>query len=131
MQGEFINILNNWKPEIELTVRVKFITRGSNLPVTGDEYTVRLYDKDLFSDDDYLGKATLDEHGEGHIHFFPTDITNHDLGFEQLPDLYVLLFKGNVVHFQSKVWESVDFEKAAKLDKIEGEVLDFGTFLLD
>jgi len=131
MYGEFLNILNNWTPEIELTVKVKFIQRGSDLPLKGNEYTVRLYDKDLFSDDDYLGHAKLDEHGEAHIHFFPTDIANHDLGFEKLPDLYVLLFKGDVVHFQSKVWDNVDFEKIGKLDINEGEVVDFGTFLVD
>ena len=131
MYGEFIDTLNNWSPEIELTVKVKFIQRGSDTPLTGDEYMVRLYDRDLFSDDDYLGHAPLDEHGEAHIHFFPTDIANHDLGFEKLPDLYVLLFKGDVVHFQTKVWDNVDFDKLGKLDFNEGEVVDFGTFLVD
>ncbi len=131
MYGEFLNILNNWQPEVELTVKVKFIQRGTNAPVTGEEYVARLYDRDLITDDDYLGHASLDENGEAHIHFFPTDITDHDLGFETLPDLYILLFKGNVVHFQTKVWDNVDFGKLAKLDKNEGEVLDFGTFLVD
>lgn len=131
MYGEFLNILNNWTPEIELTVKAKFIQRGSNAPLNGDEYVVVLYDKDVFSDDDCLGRTKLDENGEAHIHFFPTDIANHDLGFEQLPDLYLLLFKGDVVHFQSKVWDNVDFEKVGKLDKNEGEVVDFGTFLVD
>lgn len=131
MYGEFLDILNNWTPEIELTVKVKFIKRGSYTPLVGDQYIVRLYDRDLFSDDDCLGRTKLDENGEAHIHFFPTDIANHDLGFEKLPDLYVLLFDGDTVHFQSKVWENVDFEKIAKLDFNEGEVVDFGTFLID
>ncbi len=131
MYGEFLNILNNWTPEIQLTVKVKFVQRGTNVPVTGDEYTARLYDKDLFTDDDYLGHAPLDANGEAHIHFFPTDIANHDLGFENLPDLYILLFKDNLVHFQTKVWDNVDFAQVAKLDRREGEVVDFGTFLVE
>ena len=131
MYGEFLDILNNWTPEIQLTVKVKFVQHGTNAPVTGDEYIVRIYDKDLFTDDDYLGHAQLDANGEAHIHFFPTDIANHDLGFEKLPDLYILLFKDNLVHFQTKVWDNVNFAQVAKLDRREGEVVDFGTFLVE
>ncbi len=131
MQGEFLNTLNNWHPDIQLTVKARFLKRGTNHPLHGSEYVVRLYDKDLFSDDDYLGHAGLDSNGETHIHFYPTDITDHDLGFERLPDLYLLLFKGDTVHFQTKVWHNVDIDKLAKLDMKEGEVLDFGTFLVD
>jgi hypothetical protein len=131
MHGEFLNTLNNWIPEIPLTVKARFIQKGTNAPLTGEEYTLRLYDKDLFTADDYLGHSALNENGEALIHFFPTDIENHDLGFEKLPDLYFLLFKGDAVHFQTIVWDDVDFEKRAKLDMKEGEVIDFGTFLVD
>jgi hypothetical protein len=131
MYGEFLNVLNDWQPEVKLTVKAKFIQRGTNAPLTGDEYVARLYDRDTFTDDDYLGHATLDANGEAHIHFFPTDISDHDLGFEKLPDLYILLFKGDVVHFQTKVWDNVDFDKVAKLQMDEGQVVDFGTFLVD
>lgn len=131
MQGEFLNVLNNWSPEIMITAKVRFLHRGSNHPVKGSQYTARLYDKDLFSDDDYLGHAQLNEEGEAHIHFYPTDITNHDLGFERIPDLYILLFNGNTVHFQTKVWENVDINEIGKLDHKEGQVIDFGTFLID
>ncbi|MFN8323111.1 MAG: hypothetical protein U0T74_10675 [Chitinophagales bacterium] len=131
MKTKLLQTFNNWNPEIELTVKVKFIQRGTNHPLTGSEYTARLYDRDIFSDDDYIGHADLNEHGEAHIHFFPTDITNHDLGFETFPDLYILLFKGDVVHFQTKVWDNVDFDKIGHLDMKEGEVVDFGTFLVD
>lgn len=131
MKEQILSALNGWNPEIQLTVKIRFVERGSNAPLTGPQYTVRLYDKDLFTDDDYLGQGKLNEQGEAHIHFYPTDITNHDLGFEQLPDLYVLLFNDTVVHFQSKVWEDVDFDQEATLTLKEGEVLDFGTFLVD
>jgi hypothetical protein len=131
MKDQLLKALNDWNPEVQLTVKVRFIRRGTNDPLTGQEYTVRLYDKDIFSDDDYLGQGKLTEEGEARIHFYPTDITNHDLGFEQLPDLYILLFNEDVVHFQSKVWEDVDFANNSTLVLKEGEVLDFGTFLVD
>lgn len=131
MKEKLLYALRNWNPELTLTVKVKFVKKGTDTPLAGKQYTVRLYDKDVFTDDDYLGHSKLNDKGEAHIHFFPSDIFNHDLGFEELPDLYVLLFKGNIVHFQSKVWDNVDFDKLGLLDMKEGEVLNFGTFLVD
>lgn len=131
MYGEFLNILNNWQPEVQLSVKVRFIKRGTNAPLQSNKFTVRLYEKDIFSDDDYLGHAPLNENGEAVISFFPSDISNFSNGFDQLPDLYLLLFDGNVVHFQTKVWDNVSFEKVATLDINKGELLDFGTFLVD
>nr|AIA15863.1 Unknown Function [uncultured bacterium]AIA16218.1 Unknown Function [uncultured bacterium] len=131
MREKLLNILRNWNPEIEFTVKIKFVQKGTQLPITGEEYIARLYDRDLFTDDDYLGHSGLNDKGEAHIHFFPSDIFNSDLGFEDLPDLYVLLFKGDVVHFQTKVWDNVDFDKLGLLDMREGEVVNFGTFLID
>ena len=131
MKERMLEAFRNWNPEITLTVKVKFVKKGTDKPLTGSQYVVRLYDKDLFTDDDYLGKSSLNEKGEAHIHFYPSDIFNNDLGFETLPDLYVLLFKGDVVHYQSKVWDNVDFDKLGLMDMNEGEVLNFGTFLVD
>lgn len=131
MKDKLLHALRTWTPEVELTVKIKFVKKGTDTPLTGTRYIARLYDKDVFSDDDYLGKSGLNDNGEAHIHFFPSDIFNSDLGFEELPDLYVLLFKGNVVHFQTKVWDNVDFDKLGLLDIKEGEVVNFGTFLVD
>ena len=131
MKAQLLSALNRWNPEVQLTVKARFIQKGNDSPLTSQQYTARLYDKDLFGDDDYLGQARLNENGEAHIHFYPTDIVNHDLGFEELPDLYILLFKDDVVHFQTKVWDNVDFSKDAGFSITEGEVVNFGTFLVD
>jgi hypothetical protein len=131
MKEKLLNAFRNWVPEAEMSVKVRFIKKGSDHPLTGDQYTVRLYDREVFQGDEYLGHAKLNERGEATIHFSPTDIRNYHLGFEELPDLYILLFKDDIVHFQSKVWDNVDFEKLALLDIKEGEVLNFGTFLVD
>jgi hypothetical protein len=130
MKEAVLQTLNEWNPEIQMTVKVRFIKRGNDKALTAGDYTVRLYDRDVF-DDDYLGKSRLDENGEAHIHFYPSDFQSADSPLEELPDLYVLLFDGDTVHFQSKVWENVDFEHEAVLNFKEGEVLDFGTFLVD
>jgi hypothetical protein len=131
MREKLLEVFRNWNPEITVTVKIKFVKRGTDTALTGSQYTVRLYDKDLFTDDDYLGHSGLNDKGEAHIHFFPSDIFNSDLGFETLPDLYVLLFQGNVVHYQTKVWDNIDFDKLGLLDMREGEVINFGTFLVD
>ena len=131
MKERLLSAFRNWNPEAEMSVKMKFIKKGTDTPLTGEQYTVRLYDREIFQDDEYLGHAQLNERGETTIHFSPTDIKNYHFGFSELPDLYVLLFDGDVVHFQSKVWENVDFEKLGLLDINEGEVLNFGTFYVD
>ena len=131
MKERLLNAFRNWVPEIELAVKAKFVRRGKDEPLTGPQYTVRLYDKEFFTDDDYLGHATLNERGEAIIRFFPADVRAAGWGGEELPDLYILLFKGNTVHFQSRVWPNVDFDKLGLLDFKEGEILNFGTFLVD
>lgn len=131
MKEKILEAFRNWNPEMSATVKIKFITRGDNNPLTGKQYMARLYDKDVFTDDDYLGHSGLNDKGEAHIHFFPSDVFNSDLGFETLPDLYVLLFDGDIVHHQTNVWENVDLEKLSLLDMKEGEVINFGTFIVD
>ena len=124
MKERLLSAFRNWNPEAEMSVKMKFIKKGTDTPLTGEQYTARLYDREIFQDDEYLGHAQLNERGETTIHFSPTDIKNYHFGFSELPDLYV-------VHFQSKVWENVDFEKLGLLDINEGEVLNFGTFYVD
>ncbi|HWB62607.1 MAG TPA: hypothetical protein VG603_03780 [Chitinophagales bacterium] len=131
MKQRFLDAFRNWVPEMEMTLKVKFINKKNEQPVTGNEYTVRLYDRELLGDDNYLGHAQLNEKGEAHIHFYPADVRGHGLGLESLPDLYILLFKGDRVHFQTKVWDNVDFDKLGLLDIKEGEVVNFGTFVID
>jgi len=130
MKQVIIDTLNNWNFELPLTVKATFIQKGNDRPLTGDEYNVRLYDRDLF-EDDYLGKSTLDSDGTATITFNPADFNSADSPGEAFPDLYLLLFKGDVVHFQSKVMEEVDFNGIGPLQPELGAVLDFGTFLVD
>lgn len=131
MRVPFIDVLRTWDPEMQLTVKARFLQRGTGKPLHGPEYIVRLYDKDLFTDDDYIGSSKLNEQGEAVIHFYPSDLMKEDLLPEDYPDLYLLLFKEDTVQFQTKVWDNVDFDQDAAFDIKQGEVIDFGTFLVD
>ena len=130
MKQLIIETLGNWDPEMKLTVTARFIRKGSDEPVTGPQYKVKLYDRDTF-DDDFLGTSDLNENGEASISFYPEDFRTFDSGIETLPDLYLLLFDDTTVHFQTKVWDDVDFVHNGKFDPQNGEVIDFGTFLVD
>jgi len=131
MKERLLSAFRNWDPETELGVKMKFVRKGTDEPITGAQYTARLYDKELFQDDEYLGHAQLNERGEAQIHFSPTEIKDYHFGFAELPDLYILLFEDDTVHYQSKVWPNVDFERLGLLEITGESVLNLGTFYVD
>ena len=55
--------------EMNIEVRVWLIAKGTDEPVTGAEYMVRLYDKDVFNDD-FLGESSLDDRRPGKISYY-------------------------------------------------------------
>jgi hypothetical protein len=117
----------NSRPNIEVVIR--FISKGSDAPLTGDAYKVRLFDKDSF-DDDYLGESSLDGEGRAHISF--THEAFEDLaGIESKPDFYFVVVKDDVQVFQSKIMEEVDLEAVEQFKMGKGEMIDLGTFLIE
>ncbi len=114
-------------PRLEVTVRI--IAKGSDAPLTGEAYKVRLFDKDTF-DDDYIGESGLDANGVAHIAF--THDAFSDLGsFETRPDFYFVVVKNNVQIFQSQVMEEIDLDTVEQFKMGKGEVIDLGTFLVE
>lgn len=114
-------------PRLEVTVRI--IAKGSDAPLTGDAYKVRLFDKDVF-DDDYIGESGLDANGAAHIAF--THDAFADLGnFETRPDFYFVVVKNDVQIFQSQVMEEIDLDTVEQFKMGRGEVIDLGTFLVE
>ena len=115
--------------EMNIETIARFIAKGSGSPVTGDAYTVRLFDKDLF-DNDFLGESGLDKNGYSVISF--THAAFGDLAnLETFPDLYFALYKNGEVIFKSKVMENIDLAVVEKYKNGEGEVINLGTFLVD
>ncbi len=114
-------------PRIEVMIRL--IAKGKDTPVTGSEYTVRLFDRDIF-DNDYLGESTPDDQGIARIRFNRSAFSNIG-NLESQPDFYFTVSHSGVRFFESKVMEDVDLEAIEKFVSGEGEVVDLGTFLID
>ena len=115
--------------EMNFEITARFIAKGTDAPVTGDAYIVRLFDRDIF-DNDFIGESGLDSNGYSKVSF------NHkafgDLAnLEILPDFYFVVYKNSVPVFQSVVMQDVDLETIQQYKKGEGEVIDLGTYLID
>ena len=115
--------------EMNIEVKATFILKGENTPVTGNQYNLRLYDKDIFGDD-YLGECKLSEAGEGRI-LFGHKAFGNTFNLDILPDFYFVLYKDKVPVFKSKVMEDVDLQTLEQYKPGEGEVIDLGTYLID
>ena len=115
--------------EMNIEVRVLLIAKGNDEPVTGNDYVVRLYDKDVFNDD-YLGQSSLNK--KGIAKFIITE--KHFVGFaklEEKPDFYFVVYKNEKEIFKSMVMKNLDLRNIEEFKMKEGEVVDLGTFLID
>ena len=117
-------------PDMNIEVTARLIAKGSDAPVTGAEYKVRLYDEDFF-EDDFLGESGLDANGVAHITFNPDDFDTEDVIKETSLDFYFVVFKNGKEIFSSKVMEHVNVERFEKFKMGEGEIFDLGTFLIE
>lgn len=116
--------------EPDLIVTARFIEKGDDAPLHGDDYTVRLYDRDI-ADDDFLGESRLD--ADGHIRIaFAHDAFVNDAAFnEARPDFYFMIMKSGKAVYTTKVLEELSIEDLQQFRMGEGEVVDLGSFLVD
>jgi hypothetical protein len=115
--------------EMNIEVRVLLISKGNDEPITGKEYSVRLFDKEIFNDD-FLGESSLDE--DGRATFIITE--QHFKGFSKLdekPDFYFVVYKNKKEIFKSRVMKNLDLRDIEEFKMKEGEIVDLGTFLID
>lgn len=113
---------------INLVIRVRLIGKGDNEPITGSEYKVRLYDKDIFADD-YLGESLMEE-GVASFTITPESF-RAPLGLDEKPDFYFLVYKNDQMIFKSRVMQNIDISNFQEFVMKEGEVIDLGTYLID
>lgn len=113
---------------MNLEVMARFIGKGHDSALT-DNYTVRLYDKDVF-EDDFLGETRLDDNGVAKISF-THEAFNNPLNIEDKPDFYFVVYKNKEQIFKTKVLHDVNIEAIEKFKMGEGEVIDLGTFLIE
>src|SRR5690349_21349755 len=92
--------------EMVIELRITFIAKGSDLPVYGEGYLLRLFDKDYFGED-FLGESKLNEAGEGCIKLSAQSFRDR-FNSEILPDFYFVLYHDQIPVFQSKVLEELN-----------------------
>ena len=115
--------------EMNIEVRLLLIAKGTDEPITSKDYSVRLFDKDVFNDD-FLGESSLD--AEGRATFIITE--QHFKGFAKLdekPDFYFVVYKNKKEIFKSRVMKNLDLRDIEEFKMKEGEIVDLGTFLID
>jgi len=115
--------------KMNIDVKVRLIGKGDDEPVTGSEYSVRLYDKDFFNDD-FLGESVPDEEGIAKFLFSQGDFSK-PISLDKKPDFYFVVYKNKQQIFKSKVMSNLDLSDVEEFIMKEGEVIDLGTFLID
>lgn len=116
--------------EPDLIVTARFIEKGADKPLAGEDYIVRLYDRDI-ADDDYLGQSRLDDEGRIRIEFSHDAFVNDAAFKEARPDFFFVIMKQNQPVYTSKVLEEINLEDLEQFKMGEGELVDLGTFLVD
>ena len=114
---------------MNIEVKVRLIRKGDDEPVTGSDYAVRLYDKDIFNDD-FLGESVPDREGLAKFRFSQEDFSN-PVALDKKPDFYFVVYKNKDLIFKSKVMSNLDLSDLEEFVMKEGEVIDLGTFLID
>jgi len=89
-------------------VNVSFQDSEGN-PITGKEYTVRLYDEDKYFDDK-LGNSQLDINGSAEFLFSVADVFSIDSMDERTPDIYFVVENNGNEIFRSETFPNVNFE---------------------
>jgi hypothetical protein len=114
--------------EMNVEVKVRLISKGTDEPVSGNEFSVRLYDKDIFNDD-FLGESHTDVEGVARFVLSQKDFSG-TWGIDDKPDFYFVVYKSGKEIFKSKVMSNLDLSDLEQFIMKEGEVIDLGTFLI-
>lgn len=114
---------------MNIEVKVRLISKGTNTPLIGSEFFVRLYDKDIFNDD-FLGETTINEDGIATFSLNRKDFSG-PLNLDDKPDFYFVVYKSGKEIFKSKVMADMVLSDFEQFVMKEGKVIDLGTFLID
>lgn len=112
-----------------LVVKVRLLAKQDDAEISGADYFVRLYDKDIFNDD-FLGQSTPDEEGIASFTFTKKDFAK-PFNFDDRPDFYFVVYKNDKEIFRSKVMSNLDLSNIQEFVMKEGEVIDLGTYLIN
>ena len=115
--------------EMNIEVKVRLISKGNDEPLTGNPYSVRLYDKDIFNDD-FLGESIPDEEGIAKFLFSQGDFSQ-PMNTDDKPNFYFVVYENKTEIYKIKVMSNLDLSNLEEFIMKEGEVIDLGTFLID
>ena len=116
--------------EPDLVVTARFIEKGEDQPLHGNDYTVRLYDRDI-ADDEFLGHSRLDDEGRVRIAFTHDAFVNDAVFKEAQPDFFFVIMNGEQPVYTTKVLQQISLEDIEQFRMGAGELVDLGTFLVD
>ena len=116
-------------PAMMIEVKIRFIAKGTGVPLTGDDYKVKLFDQDIIGDD-HLGESGLNGEGVAIIKFSHSAFGEWN-SLEKYPDFYFVLDKAGKQIYKSAVLEDFDVNMMEEFKMGEGEVVDLGTFLVE
>ena len=109
-----------------MTAKVTFQVKNSDgSSFDGSNYSVSIFDHDLISSDDFLGKGLIDDNGNGEI--IIQNLTETGM-LEKKPDLYIVLEsesgQSSIKIESKKIFDDVDFANA------ENRTVDLGQITL-
>lgn len=100
-----------------IRVIARFVDSATQQPLSGEQYLVKLFDKDV-ADDDLLAEGRPDEDGRVDLLVDLGDASSWDSPGEDRPDLYFVLYQGDKERHRTAVLENVDF---LSKDMVTGE----------
>lgn len=112
-----------------IQIHVKIQAKSTNEPLTGEEYYVKFYDKDVLKDD-FLGESDLDGEGHAIVSIQKSDFRSADSFLEDYPDLYFTLHKNGEVIYKSPVFRNLHIEEAEDFPASGGLHYNLGTFVI-
>lgn len=118
------------KMEFIINVYAMFLHKHSGKALYGNDYTVRLFDKDPISDD-FLGETKPDAEGKTQFKVDPSLYRSEDSLFEKRPDFYLVVLKNGSEIFRTPVALNINLEEDGNFNFADGEWVDLGTYLID
>lgn len=112
-----------------ILIHVSLIKKGSNEPITGDEYRVEFYDQD-FIKDDFLGESDLDANGHALVPITRKNFVSLDSPLEKYPDIYFKVFKNGKKVYKSAVFQNLHLQEAMDYPTTGGLHFNLGTFVV-
>lgn len=110
-------------------LHVKLLKKGNNVPLKGEAYKVKFFDKDLI-EDDFLGESTLDDFGHAIISVRRSNFRSIDSPLEKYPDIYFTVLKDGQEIFKSPVGKNLHIEESSDFPASGGSHFHLGSFIV-